>query len=81
MKLKDIKKDLVTAWNWLPKEARKSIKVSLYITVSFFIGEGINVLSGMSFDSMLLTFLVNIMLVFLKELKSRVDVKKNRKEK
>jgi hypothetical protein len=56
-------------WDRLPSE----IKVALYITVSYIIAEVIVILGNLDIQSMPLSFGINILLVFLKNIKPRMD--------
>lgn len=66
--------ELKKFWDSLPKE----VKVAGYITASYAISEGLKGLSGLELNSTILTFVVNILIVFLEETKKRLD---NRKKK
>jgi len=56
-------------WEKLPAE----IKVALYITVSYTLAELIVILGKLEINSVPLSFAINILLVFLKNLKPRID--------
>ena len=58
----------------LPKE----VKVSAYILISFGIGELIKYLTPLEVDSVVLSGIVNIGLVFLAQLKARLDTLKKK---
>jgi len=60
--------------NKLPKE----VKVSIYILLSFGIGELIKYLTPLELDSAVLTGVVNVALVFLAQLKARLDTLRKR---
>jgi len=56
-------------WERLPSE----IKVALYIAVSYAIAEIIVILGNLDIQSMPLSFVINVLLVFLKNIKPRMD--------
>ena len=60
---------IISIWDKLPSE----IKVALYITVSYIIAEVIVILGNLDIQSMPLSFGINILLVFLKNIKPRMD--------
>jgi hypothetical protein len=60
---------IISFWDRLPSE----IKVALYITVSYIIAELIVILGNLDIQSMPLSFGINILLVFLKNIKPRMD--------
>lgn len=59
-------------WGKLPAE----IKVALYIAVSYGLSAIIVELSKVEVSNTWLAIVINILLVFLKELKPRIDAKK-----
>lgn len=63
-------------WEKLPAE----IKVALYITVSYTLAELIVILGKLEINSVPLSFAINILLVFLKNLKPRMDSMKEIEE-
>lgn len=56
-------------WERLPSE----IKVALYIAVSYALAEIIVILGNLEIESMPLSFAINVLLVFLKNIKPRMD--------
>jgi hypothetical protein len=64
--IKEIKK----VWNELPKE----VKVAGYITVSYGLGQALKEITALKIDNTILTFLINLLIVFVEELKRRIDV-------
>jgi hypothetical protein len=60
---------IISIWDKLPSE----IKVALYITVSYIIAEVIVILGNLDIQSVPLSFAINILLVFLKNLKPRIE--------
>jgi len=60
---------IISFWDRLPSE----IKVALYITVSYIIAELIVILGNLDIQSMPLSFGINVLLVFLKNIKPRMD--------
>jgi hypothetical protein len=63
-------------WSALPKEVR----VALYITASYVISQAIIMLSNIKVESQVLTFGINVLLVFLSQIKTRMEEKKGEKE-
>jgi len=63
---------VVSFYDGLPQE----VKVSAYVVLSFLIQLAVQELSGREFNSGLGTGIVNILLVFLKESKKRLDARK-----
>jgi hypothetical protein len=59
-------------WESLPKE----IKVALYIALSYALSQVILMLSELQVDNRLLAFGINILLVFLGQLKPRIEARK-----
>lgn len=62
-------KKIIELWNKLPAE----IKVALYIAASYGLSAIIVELSKLSVSNTWLAIAINILLVFLKELKPRID--------
>lgn len=63
-------------WERLPDE----IKVALYISVSYALAEIIVILGDLEIQSVPLSFAINVLLVFLKNIKPRMDnAKENEK--
>ena len=60
---------LSTLWNKLPAE----VKVALYISASYGLSSIIIELSKLQIDNTYLAIALNILLVFLRELKPRVE--------
>jgi hypothetical protein len=67
--LNKLKFFIVSGYNKLPKE----VKVALYIAVSYGLSELVIELGKLEVSSYPLTFGINVLLVFLKELKPRVE--------
>lgn len=63
-------------WEALPKEVR----VALYITASYIISQVIIMLSNIKVDNQILTFGINILLVFLGQIKPRIEEKQMERE-
>jgi hypothetical protein len=63
-------------WSALPKEVR----VALYITASYILSQVIIMLGKVQVNSELLTFGINVLLVFLGQIKPRMDVKREEQE-
>lgn len=63
-------------WEALPKE----IRVALYITASYIISEAIIMLSNIKVESQVLTFGINVILVFLSQIKPRMEKEREEKE-
>ena len=72
--IKQVIQEMGETWEALPKE----VKVSAYIAVSYGISEIITLLSGLKVDNTMLAILINIVLVFLKELKPRIERIRNK---
>ena len=63
-------------WSALPKEVR----VALYITASYILSQAIIMLSNIKVESQVLTFGINVILVFLSQIKPRIEEKREEKE-
>lgn len=68
-KLQRVCAEISNAWALLPKE----VKVSGYIACSYGIAEIMKLVSGLEFSSPVVAVGVNVLLVFLKELKPRIQ--------
>jgi len=74
-KLKEVNDVNVSSiWDRFPREA----KVAIYLLASAVISQGIIMLTGIETDNAILLMLANIGLVFLKELKPRIDSVRNK---
>ena len=71
--LKRVWEALVKFWRMLPKE----VKVAAFIAASYGMADAITALEAVKVDNTLLAIILNIVLVFLKELKPRTDRMKN----
>jgi hypothetical protein len=67
-----IKELVVKYWNMLPKE----VKVAAFIAVSYGMADVITALEAVKVNNVALAIGLNIFLVFLKELKPRLDARK-----
>lgn len=61
--------DIQVLWNKLPQE----IKVALYIALSYGLSEVVILLARVEVSNAWLAVLINILLVFLRNLKPRLD--------
>lgn len=67
-KLSDIIEEAKKVWDSLPKE----VKVSVYLALSYSIEEAAKQLGLIESSNIFVVFGINLALVFLKELKSRI---------
>jgi len=70
--IKDSYESLAEVWMLLPAEARKTIKVSMYIALSYGLADVITALEAVKIDSTLLAIILNVVLAFLRELSKRL---------
>lgn len=71
-KINTIIAKLVEYWNLLPKEP----KVAVYVVLSYLVTDQITYLQNLEVDNRLTMGLANLGLVFLLQIKSRVDTYK-----
>jgi len=67
-KIKEILEVIEVIWTKLPSE----VKAAIYLTVSYFMGELIVSIQNMQIDSVFVSAIVNILLVFLVKLRGRI---------
>ena len=71
-RLAKIWEEIVRLWNLLPKE----IKVAAFIAASYGMADFITALEAVEVNNTWLAIIFNILLVFLKELKPRINSRK-----
>jgi len=67
-----VKEAVVKYWGLLPKE----VKVAAFIAVSYGLADVITALEAVKVSNVALAIILNIFLVFLKELKPRLEARK-----